>query len=250
VPARRVLILGGTREARELAARLVELGHEVTTSLAGVTSDPELPRGEVRRGGFGGAAGLADYLRDREVDALIDATHPFAAQVSAHAAEAVKMGRVPMIRLERPAWRPEPGDEWIDVADAEAAVLALPSGARVLLTIGRKGIAPFLMRRDLSGIVRAIEPPAVKLDDGWELHLARPPFTLEAERALMARASVTHLVTKNAGGELTRAKLVAARTLKIPVVMIARPRKPDVVTISKPEGVLSWLTQSLKIVVT
>lgn len=240
VPTRRVLILGGTSDARALAARLVAAGHDVTTSLAGVTSEPELPVGKIRRGGFGGAQGLADHLREGKFDALIDATHPFAARISAHAAEAARMASVPILRLERPAWKREDGDLWIDVPDAEAAASRLPSGARVLLTIGRKGIAPFLARGDLGGIVRVIEPPDGASKAGWRFEVARPPFAIKAERAMMVREKITHLVSKNAGGELTRAKLVAARELRLPVVMIARPPKPDIKCVAMVEEAAAW----------
>jgi precorrin-6A/cobalt-precorrin-6A reductase len=235
-----VLILGGTADARALANRLVAAGCDVTTSLAGVTSEPELPNGKVRRGGFGGAAGLVDYLRDEKFDALIDATHPFAARISAHAAEAARMASVPILRLERPAWKRGDRDTWSEVPDVEAAASRLPPGARVLLTIGRKGIAPFLARGDLGGIVRVIEP-LEDLKAGWKAQVARPPFSVDAERAMMAREKITHLVSKNAGGDLTRAKLVAARALGLPVVMIARPPKPNVERAATVAEAAAWV---------
>jgi len=151
------------------------------------------------------------------------------------------MASVPILRLERPAWQREAGDVWIEVADAQAAASRIPSGARVLLTIGRKGIAPFLARHDLGGIVRVIERPDGALQAGWRFEIARPPFALAAECETMAREKITHLVSKNAGGELTRAKLIAARQRDIPVVMIARPPKPNVECASALEEVESWL---------
>jgi precorrin-6A/cobalt-precorrin-6A reductase len=239
--AMRVLILGGTWEARALAARLVAAGHDVTTSLAGVTRAPELPPGRVRRGGFGGAEGLADYIQRERFEAVIDATHPFAAQISAHAATAAHATGIPSLRFERPAWQRNPQDRWIDVLSVAEAVAALPHGARVLLTIGRKEIAPFLARGDLAGIVRAIEIPKLEMPAGWRLLTARPPFSFESERELMARERVTHLVSKNAGGDEMRAKLDAARALGLPVVMIARPAKPEAPCVASLADAERWL---------
>jgi precorrin-6A/cobalt-precorrin-6A reductase len=226
----RVLILGGTGEARGLAGALVGRGVDVVTSLAGVTAAPVLPAGEIRRGGFGGVEGLERYLAEAGIGVIADATHPFAAVISRHAGEAAGRCGIAYLRLERPAWRPGPGDAWTEVADVAAAVAALAPGATALVTIGRKELAAFLAREDLRVVARAIEPPAFELPPGWKLVLARPPFTLEAEMGLMHEAGVSVLVTKNAGGEATRAKLDAARALGLPVVMVARPAKPDAET--------------------
>jgi precorrin-6A/cobalt-precorrin-6A reductase len=226
----RVLILGGTGEARALAGALVGHGVDVVTSLAGVTAEPVLPPGEVRRGGFGGVEGLSSYLAEAKIGLVSDATHPFAAAISRHAAEAAGLSGVPYLRLERPAWRPGPGDRWQEVADVAAAVAALAPGARALVTIGRKELAAFAGRGDVRVVARSIEAPGFALPAGWTLVLARPPFTVEAEIELMTREAVSVLVTKNAGGEATRAKLDAARALGLPVVMVARPVKPDAET--------------------
>jgi precorrin-6A/cobalt-precorrin-6A reductase len=220
---RKILVLAGTTEARLLANRLVNVGHEVVSSFAGVTENPLLPEGQVRLGGFGGVEGLRQYLADENIEVLVDATHPFAAIISANAAEAWP----DVLRLERPPWQALSKDHWIDVADNEGAVKALPIGARVMLTIGRKEVSAFAA---LSGLARMIEPPAELLPAGWQLLLDRPPFTLDSEMALMKLHTITHLVTKNAGGRETAAKLEAARNLGLPVVMIARPFKPKVET--------------------
>jgi precorrin-6A/cobalt-precorrin-6A reductase len=220
-----ILILGGTGEAREIAAALLDKGFQVTTSIAGVTSEPVLPAGALRRGGFGGAAGLAAYLREEGVSAVVDATHPFAARISANAAAACREAGLPLLRLERPPWQAQPGDRWTTVSTAGEAAAALPSGSRALVTVGRKEIAPFLAREDVSGIARMIEPPDVPVPPGWQLLLERPPFTLQSERRLMAEHDISMLVTKNAGGTATEAKLEAARELSIPVILIARPAK-------------------------
>jgi precorrin-6A/cobalt-precorrin-6A reductase len=233
--SKKVLILGGTRDARQLAFRLIHAGHDVTTSFAGVTEHPVQPEGKVRVGGFGGAQGLRQYLHAEKYDVLVDATHPFAAIISANAAEAA--GDILLLRLERPAWTPKPNDDWIEVADIQSAVDALPLQASVMLTIGRKEIAPFIKRADLKGVARMIEPTAIALPQSWDLILERPPFTLESEMTLLRENGITHLVSKNAGGSETETKLVAARSLKIPVVMIARPFKPPVATYSSVEAV-------------
>lgn len=226
--AKRILILGGTREARELAALLTEEGLPVITSLAGVTENPVLPMGAVRRGGFGGAAGLANYLESAGIGPVVDATHPFAAQISAHAHEACGAVHLPLYRLERPAWRPQQGDLWTGVPSAAEAAAALPPGARVLLTIGRKEVAPFMARGDIGGVARMIERPPEALPQDWTLLLERPPFSVESERTLMRRHSISWLVTKNAGGAGTQAKLIAARQMGVPVIMVERPAKPVV----------------------
>lgn len=223
----RILILGGTREARELASRLAAEGYGVITSLAGVTETPALPEGRLRRGGFGGVTGLARYLGEEAIACLIDATHPFAAQMSQHAHDAATATGVPLLRLERPAWDPGAEDRWIGVGSVGAAVRALPPGANAFVTIGRKDIAAFFERGDVSGVARMIEAPEVSPPPNWTILLARPPFNREAEIELLAHHRITHVVAKNAGGEDTSAKIVAARRLRIPIVMIARPRKPD-----------------------
>lgn len=238
---RKILILGGTRDARQLAFRLIHAGHDVTTSFAGVTEHPVQPEGKVRVGGFGGVDGLRQYLKAENIDVLVDATHPFAAIISANAAAA--SGDVELLRLERPAWIAQPSDNWIHVADIAAAVSALPAKASVMLTIGRKEVAPFIARLDLSGVARMIEPTSVTLPANWSLILERPPFSLESEMAVLRDNNITHLVSKNAGGGETEMKLVAARSLQIPVVMIARPNKPTVTTYSSVEGINTHISK-------
>jgi precorrin-6A/cobalt-precorrin-6A reductase len=218
-------------------------GFDVVTSLAGVTENPVLPEGEIRVGGFGGEDGLFDYLKAEGFAALADATHPFAAQISRHGFNAAERAGIPYLRLERAAWTPLPADNWICVPDREAAVAALPNGARIMLTIGRKELAVFLAREDLSGVARMIEKPPFELSPSWALVLARPPFSVEAERELLAFHKITHLVTKNAGGKLTVAKLVAARALRLPVVMIERPEKPKGVDYSSPTALAGALVK-------
>jgi precorrin-6A/cobalt-precorrin-6A reductase len=219
----RILILGGTAEARALAGRLVEMGHEVVTSLAGRTQAPKLPHGNVRVGGFGGIAGLEAYLRAAHIERIVDATHPYAGTISANATAAAQASGIPLVRLMRAAWEPAPGDDWTIVESFSEAADVLPSGARVLVTTGHTELARLLERDDCRLVVRLIERPSEPLPGHARLLLARPPHRLDGELALMRNEAITHLVTKNSGGEQTRAKLEAARQLGVKVVMIARP---------------------------
>jgi precorrin-6A/cobalt-precorrin-6A reductase len=228
MPANRILILGGTRMARDLAAALVRAGFDVITSLAGVTDQPVLPEGAVRRGGFGGTDGLVRYIQETGIAALVDATHPFAAQMSAHAGEAADRLGVPLLRLERPAWERQAGDRWTFVTSAEEAAASLPCGARAFVTIGRKEIGAFFARTDIRGVARMIEPRGLEVPDGWKVILQRPPFSLGDEMSLITHHAITHVVAKNAGGAETEAKLLAARQLGLPVILLARPSKPAV----------------------
>jgi precorrin-6A/cobalt-precorrin-6A reductase len=218
---RRVLVLGGTAEARELASRLADDGLEVTTSLAGRTRHPRLPVGEVRTGGFGGVEGLAEVLGD--VDVLVDATHPFAATMTEHAAAAAARTGTPLVVLRRPGWSAGPADRWTRVGSLAAAARAIPAGARVLLATGRQGVGAFV-GVEAWFLVRAIEAPAV-LPARAELVLARGPFALDDERALLDRHGITVVVAKDSGGA-TEAKLVAARERALPVVLVDRPPVP------------------------
>ena len=225
--ARRVLILGGTGEARSLATCLA--GHadlQVVTSLAGATSRPVRPPGEVRLGGFGGTVGLAAYLRDSRIDRVIDATHPYATVISAHAVAACAGAGVPLLRLARAPWQALEGDNWIAAADTAAAAKALEGLAdRVFLTVGRKELAAFGGLEDIWFLVRFIEPARERLPlSRCEVLIGRPPFSQEAEVALMRARRIGALVSKNSGGKATYTKIEAARRLGLPVVMIDRPR--------------------------
>jgi precorrin-6A/cobalt-precorrin-6A reductase len=226
MPLKRVLIVGGTSEACDVAQVLNDEGFHTVSSLAGVTSSPHLPLGEVRCGGFGGEAGLLDYLRAVNIQAVADVSHPYAVQISRHAYGAARVAGIPYMRFERPPWQQQASDHWIAVSDILDAAAALPSGARALVTIGRKGIAHFFARGDLGGVARMIESPDIAVPQGWLLIQARPPFATENEIELIERHNITHLVTKNAGGETTHTKIVAAREKNIPVVIVTRPDKP------------------------
>ena len=225
----KVLILGGTAEAVALAHSLANDKHlEVVSSLAGLTSEPQVPPGQVRRGGFGGGAGLRAYLEAENVACLVDATHPFASTISANAAEACKAVGVPRLVLGRSPWRKKRGDDWTVVADSDAAAAALVDrGRRVFLSSGRKGIEAFGALVQKWFLVRLIEPPEGRLPlPRYQLIVRRGPFDVEAETTLLRRHRIDVLVSKNSGGEATYPKIEAARALGLPVVMIDRPAPP------------------------
>ncbi|MET9124558.1 cobalt-precorrin-6A reductase [Streptomyces sp. NPDC004528] len=227
-----VLVLGGTTEARRLAAGLAgRPGVRVTTSLAGRVSRPGALEGDVRVGGFGGVDGLARWLREQRVDAVVDATHPFAARITENAVRAAAAAGVPAVVLRRPGWRPGPDDRWHHADSlAEAAALLPPLGRRVFLTTGRLGLAAFADLAELHFLVRSVEAPEPPLPPDTEVLLARGPFTVDEERTLLRAHRVDVLVTKDSGGEATAAKLTAARALGLPVVVVRRPPLPDGVT--------------------
>src|SRR4051794_18115092 len=237
-----VLVLGGTAEARELAAALADAEPRlrVVSSLAGRVARPRLPAGEVRIGGFGGPDGLAAWLQEHEVRAVVDATHPFAERISASAAAACERCEVPLLRLEREGWRPRAGDRWRWVADVDEASRSFEHGARVLLTTGRQGLAAFAHRDDAWFLVRCVDPPQPPLPAQHELLLDRGPYTLAGELALVDGHAIDVVVTKDSGGTHTQAKLDAARERGLPVVIVRRPPRPDVPTLSTVDGAVRW----------
>lgn len=246
VPAT-VLILGGTAEARDLAARLAARPElSVVSSLAGRVRDPVLPAGEVRTGGFGGAAGLARWLAAHEAAAVIDATHPFAAGISANAAMACADARTPLISLVRPPWTPGEQDDWRPAVSLPDAAAQLPSlGRRAFLTTGRQGLASFAVPDWMWFLVRCVDPPSGPLPPGHEVILARGPYDAAAEHELMRRHRIDVLVTKNSGGDLTAGKLEAARRLRIPVLMVRRPPLPEVPRCESAGEAECWLLSLL-----
>jgi precorrin-6A/cobalt-precorrin-6A reductase len=236
----RVLLLGGTAEARALAARL-HPEVDVVSSLAGRVPDPALPVGAVRIGGFGGVDGLRKWLCEENIDAVVDATHPFAATITAHAAEACHDLQLPHLLLSRPAW--DPGDAIVvnsDVAAAEA--VAKQQFSRVFLTTGRSGVAAFV-DSDAWFLIRAVTAPDPGvLPRRHELLLSRGPYRFEGECALLLEHRIDALVTKNSGGEMTRAKLDAAAALDVPVIMVDRPPlPPGVQAVTTVEEALDWV---------
>lgn len=244
--SRRLLILGGTSEATTLAQLLAtDARLEVIMSLAGRTRHVRSPAGQLRSGGFGGVDGLVDYLRAQAIDLVVDATHPFAATMAAHARVACAAAGVPRVKVVRPPWREQPGDNWTHVADiaAAAAALADRSGC-VLLTVGRQELGAFANVAGPRLLARMIEPPEPR-PRSIELILGRGPFDLADELRLLREREVTTLVSKNSGGTMTAAKLIAARQLAIPVVMIERPALPGGEQVQTAEAAVSWVSARL-----
>lgn len=238
-------MLAETGDGHALVAALRAAGHAVTESVAGRTASartPDGPPGEVRVGGFGGVPGLVTWLADHRPDAVVDATHPFAAAMTAHAALACAQAGVPLIRWTRASWRRHPGAEgWLWVPDHAAAARAASGRGRVLLTVGRQELAAYEALTDV--VARVTEPdPGWAVPEGWRLVVARGPFREPDERALLRAERVRVLVTKDAGGAATAAKLDAAAHLGVPVVVVERPPAPaGVPQAGTTDAVLAWV---------
>ncbi|MDB6177141.1 cobalt-precorrin-6A reductase [Paracoccus sp. Z330] len=238
----RILLLGGTTEASHLARLLADAGIDAIFSYAGRTHVPRTQPLQQRIGGFGGADGLAAYIGQHGISHVVDATHPFAANISLNAIRACTERATPLLALQRPPWQAEAQDKWLNVADYRGAAAALPDGgARVFLAIGRQNLDPFAEKANRY-LLRLVDRPEheLPLADAHAV-IARGPFSVDDDLALMARFRVTHLVAKNAGGMAARAKLLAARRLAVPVVMIERPRMPQRQIVDRAEEVLDWL---------
>jgi len=237
-----VLLLGGTTEASRLAQALAQAGVNAVFSYAGRTDAPIAQPLPTRVGGFGGVAGLQAFLQDQRISHVVDATHPFAAQMSSNAVQACAPAGVPLLALERPAWQAQSGDVWTHVADIAAAVQALPAEpARVFLAIGKQNLEPFLACAQHWYLLRLVDPvlnlPAAR----GHVVLDRGPFTLPGDRALLQAHGIMHIVAKNSGGAGAEAKLVAARELGLPVILIDRPHIPSRLTVGSVPEVLHWL---------
>jgi precorrin-6A/cobalt-precorrin-6A reductase len=241
---RRLLILGGTTEGVALAARAATVaGLTVVSSLAGRTRNPRRPEGALRVGGFGGADGLQGYLRDAGIDLVVDATHPFAATITANAVAACAAADRPLLALRRPEWSRAPDDEWIEVDSvAEAAACAAAHGRRVFVTVGGGELGIFADRPGPWLLARVMETGGAPKDLANGIVVtARGPFAIEDEIALMTEHRIDCLVTKNAGGQATYAKIAAARSLGLPVVMVRRPPLPESECVETVDAAIDWL---------
>ena len=242
-----VLILGGTAEARDLAASLATAGQDVISSLAGRVRDPALPAGRLRIGGFGGVDGLSGYLRTNAVSAIVDATHPFAAQITSNAAAAAKHTGTPLLRLERPGWADHPrAGTWTWVSDFEAARVAGERSSRPFLTIGRQSLQTFLPWAERPVTARVVDAPDFILPASWRLLTSRGPYPYASEQQTLLDYAIDLLITKDSGGTHTSAKLDAAGDLGVGVVIIARPRRAAagsvVATVTEAKA---WCTRQL-----
>jgi precorrin-6A/cobalt-precorrin-6A reductase len=246
-----VLILGGTTEARELGFALSHREFVTTISLAGRTAAPAAQPVPVRRGGFGGVDGLAEYLREQRVDFLIDATHPYAETITANAAQAASQTNTPILALRRPPWTAVEGDVWIDVADAQDAVRALGERSRrVFLAVGRQELTPFAAAPQHRYFIRSVDPVEPPLDVPHAHYiLARGPFAESEDRTLLESFSIDAMVAKNSGGEATYSKIAAARLLGIPILMFRRPAVPDCPSVATVAEAVAWLDHAVGLAV-
>lgn len=219
----KILILGGIKEASALAGKLADEGHDVTSSLAGRTKEPKPVRGKTRIGGFGGVEGLASYLKNNQIELLIDCTHPFAKQISANALAASKLANVPLEIHTREPWKKQRGDIWEEVTSLEEARDLIPQNACILLALGRQHIDLFKTRKDVFYLVRMVDQPQHELPlPNHKLLIGKPSSDWTEEQAILEANSITHILCRNSGGTGAYAKIEAARNLKLPVIMVSR----------------------------
>ncbi|EJN11753.1 precorrin-6x reductase [Bradyrhizobium sp. YR681] len=244
----RALILGGTSDASQLAVEIARAGLEAVYSYGGRTRAPADQPLPTRIGGFGGVSGLADYIRQEGITHVIDATHPFAAEMSRNAVRACKETGTPLIALERAPWDKMSGDDWIEVADVNAAATALPeTPANVFLAIGRQHIAPFAAKQQHAYTLRFVDPPEAPLPFPADVIVSRGPFTLDGELDMLRTRGIARIVARNSGGDGARAKIDAARMLGQPVIMISRPKLPERLRVESVADVMQWLGHSARL---
>lgn len=236
-----VLLLAGTGEAKDIARGLAEAGIDAIASLAGATRTPKRLAIETRVGGFGGADGFAAYLREAGITAVLDATHPFASDMTNRSARICADLGLPYLLFLRPAWEPGPGDQWTMIDREEDAAAHIKPGHTAFLGTGRQTLDRFANLKDVVVICRQIDPPTGPFPfPGGRFLVGRPPFPIEDEIALFRELGVDWLVVKNAGGARSRSKLDAAQRLGLPVLMIRRPTMPDVATVDTVEDAIAW----------
>lgn len=240
-----ILLLGGITEAYELAEQLCHLPLRVITSLAGRTQTPRLPQGEWRSGGFGGVDGLIHYLTHEKIDFIIDATHPFAFEMTKNALAAAQATGIPLIRLERPLWQKQVGDNWTEVETLEDAAKLLPKEKIVFLALGRQHLAPFLNGRNCQLIARMIEKPEMETD-GVQIILAKPGTT-EEEKAFLKDHHIDIIVARNSGGKPSYGKIAAARELGLPVIMISRAPLPQLQIVETVDAAANAVCQAFRL---
>lgn len=239
----RALILGGIADASLLAAAISRAGIDAVYSYGGRTRAPAGQPLPIRTGGFGGVSGLANYIRSEGITQVIDATHPFASEMSRNAVEACAQTGTPLIALERSPWTRATGDIWIEVADVNAAVAALPEPpAKVFLAIGRQHIAPFATKPQHGYTLRFVDPPEAPLPFAADVIVSRGPFALDGELEMIRARGIAWIVARNSGGDGARAKIDAARMLGLPVIMISRPQLPERLRVESVAEIMQWLS--------
>lgn len=239
-----VLLLGGTGDAKRIAQRLADKNVKAVVTLAGATRNPDKLPLPTFSGGFGGRARFGQFLKEHSISKVLDATHPFAAQITERTAQVCKELSVSHCMFVRAPWKPETGDNWIEISQEEDAANHVSNGQTVFLGTGRQTLARFANLEGCHVICRQIDPPESAFPfAGGEFIVGRPPFSVDHEIALFKERGVDWLVVKNAGGALSKSKLVAARELGIPVLMIKRPPLPDAEIVSDVESAIKWATQ-------
>ena len=237
-----LLLLAGTSEARKIAWGLSTRGTAAIASLAGATRSPDPLPLPTRVGGFGGQAGFEAFLRENAITAVLDATHPFAAAITGRTARVCAALLLPYLQLLRPEWRPEPGDRWTDIGSEQEAATHIPPGSTVFLATGRLTLDRFSGLQGCRVLCRQIDPPTAPFPfEGGEFIISRPPFSVQREVDLFGALGVDWLVVKNAGGAESRTKLVAARQLDIPVLLLRRPPMPDALRVETVQAALDWV---------
>jgi precorrin-6A/cobalt-precorrin-6A reductase len=237
-----LLVLGGTGEGRQLSARLHDAGTDHIVSLAGATRNPVRPDATVHIGGYGGEDGFRRFVQSKSVQAIVDATHPFAIRMTRRSARVAAELGIPYLQVLRPPWEPGPGDIWHKIDDESEAANFVKPGQVVFLATGRQTLSRFANLAHAHLVCRQIDPPqgAFPFPNG-QFEIGRPPFSVEHECALFERLRVDWLITKNAGGDAPRSKLVAANRMGLPVLMIKRPDQPDVDRVETVDEAMEWL---------